>query len=523
MDKPADPPSPARPIRWWPAGLILLAAIGAIAWIHGQTDWPFQRRNLETAKAVAITMILLLVWWSFFSRAVTKLRLAVTFGAIGLVALVAALFRLRGVSGDLVPILEFRWHGRPAPATTSAGPVVTPNQINSTANASFPQFYGPERNGILPGPKLEANWAAHPPAILWRQTVGPARSGFAVVGNLALTQEQRGESECVAAYDLATGKQLWLHADPAHYHTVIAGNGPHATPTVVSNRVFTLGGTGLLNCLELGTGKVIWQRNVVAESGGKVPEWGGAGSPLVANGLVIVHGGEGANHSLFAFHLADGKPVWSGGAANPSYASPTLATLAETPQILAFNHRLISSHDPATGQTLWEKTWGNGNVVCSQPVVVGGNRVLFSSGYGFGAELLEISRTESGKFSARLVWKSVRMKAKFAHLFARAGFLYGLDDGVFACVDLQDGSQRWKEGRYGHGQGLVVGELYLLMAEAGELVLLRPTSEAANELARFRVFNAKTWNPIALAGDLLLVRDETEAACLRLAVTPDTP
>jgi len=132
-------------------------------------------------------------------------------------------------------------------------------------------------------------------------------------------------------------------------------------------------------------------------------------------------------------------------------------------------------------------------------------------------DLLEISRDDAdSKLTARLVWKSIRMKAKFAHLFARADSLYGLDDGIFACVDLQDGSLRWKEGRYGHGQGLLVGDLYLLMAESGELVLLRPTPDAPNELARFRVFSAKTWNPLAFSGDRLLVRNDQEAACLRL-------
>jgi outer membrane protein assembly factor BamB len=153
-------------------------------------------------------------------------------------------------------------------------------------------------------------------------------------------------------------------------------------------------------------------------------------------------------------------------------------------------------------------------------VVVSSNRVLFSSGYGVGAELLEVVRTDSGKFTAKLVWKSIRMKAKFAHLFARDGFLYGLDDGILACVDLADGSQRWKEGRYGHGQGLLVGELYLLLAESGELVLLRPTPDAPNELARLRAFDSKTWNPPALSGDLLFVRNDQEAACLRLRILP---
>jgi outer membrane protein assembly factor BamB len=236
--------------------------------------------------------------------------------------------------------------------------------------------------------------------------------------------------------------------------------------------------------------------------------------------LVIIHGGESGRRSLFAFRAEDGQPAWSAGEFDPSYASPSLATLAGVPQVLAFNHRRISAHDPATGATLWEHPWGNGNVVCSSPVLVGSNRVVFSSGYGYGAELLEISQNETGRFSVGRVWKSPRMKAKFAHLFARDGFLYGLDDGVFACVDLHDGSQRWKEGRYGHGQGLLVDDLYLLMAESGELVLLRPTPDSPDELARVRVFGAKTWNPIALVGDLLLARNDQEAACLRLKLAP---
>ena len=439
---------------------------------------------------------------------------------VGLIAMGAALFRFRGVSGDLVPIPEFRWTRRALPAAVpglaTTNSVSTVPRFNASTSPGFPQFLGPDRNGVLPGPRLDTNWTAHPPAVLWRQKVGAAWSGFVITGDICLTQEQRGGDECVAAYELATGRQLWLHADPVHYNTVIAGEGPRATPTVVSNRVLTCGATGILNCFDLVTGRPIWTRNVVAESGGKIPEWGLASSPLLAAGLVIVHGGTGTQRSLLAFHAEHGQPAWSA-AANHSYASPSLATLAGVSQLLAFSSRVITAHDPATGNKLWESPWGSANVVCSSPVMVSSQRVVFSSGYGCGAQLLEISRDDANsKLAARLVWKSIRMKAKFAHLFARADSLYGLDDGIFACVDLQDGSLRWKEGRYGHGQGLLVGDLYLLMAESGELVLLRPTPDAPNELARFRVFSAKTWNPLAFSGDRLLVRNDQEAACLRL-------
>ncbi len=495
---------------------MLLIGIVAIVWTRLQTDWPFQKRNLITYEILIVIAAGLVLWWTFLSRAATRLRLTVTFGFVVTGLILALIFRIRGVSGDMLPILEFRWANRASPAVVSTNPALTVQRIDDSTNPAFPQFLGPDRNGFLPGPRLDTNWTARPPRTIWRQKVGAGWSGFAITGDVCLTQEQRGEEECVVAYELATGKQLWLHADKARYNTTIAGEGPRTVPTIQSNRVFTLGATGILNCLDLPTGRRFWTRNVVAESGGKIPQWGCASSPLLVNGLVIVHGGEKAKHSLYSFRADDGQPVWSAGNFNPSYASPALAVLAGAPQVLAFNDGSISAHDPATGAMLWERPWGNGNVVCASPVVVGENRVLFSSGYGVGAELLEFSRNAKDLLTAQLVWKSIRMKAKFAHLFVREGCLFGLDDGIFACVDLKDGSQRWKEGRYGHGQGLLIGDLYLLMAESGELVLLRPTADTPNELARFRVFDSKTWNPIALSGDLLLVRNDQEAACLRL-------
>jgi outer membrane protein assembly factor BamB len=133
-----------------------------------------------------------------------------------------------------------------------------------------------------------------------------------------------------------------------------------------------------------------------------------------------------------------------------------------------------------------------------------------------GSELLEIKLGADGRLVADRVWRSLKLKAKFANPVAREGFLYGLDDGIFACLDLKDGGAQWKEGRYGHGQGLLIGDLFLLMSEGGELVLLRPTPTGPGELHRFRVFSEKTWNPIALAGELLIVRNDQEAVALRV-------
>jgi outer membrane protein assembly factor BamB len=516
-------PSFRRCFRWWPGAVLALLAAGAVGWIRAQADWPFQQRNLASYILLALAALLLVLWWTFFSRVPRRLRLCVTFGLIVLAAAGAVLFRVRGVSGDLRPIFEFRWakwetQAFPAAAAKPEHGREAMPSPDANANA-FPQFYGPHRDGVLAGPRLETNWTAHPPQVLWRSPVGAGWSGFAILGSVCLTQEQQGADEDVVARDLAGGQELWRHTDAARYNSPIAGEGPRATPTVVGQRVYTFGATGVLNCLDLASGRRLWSRDVVKEFGGKVPIWGAASSPLVLGRRVLVHAGEGGGHSLLAFDSDSGAPLWQS-QGNPSYATPVLATVAGVSQVLAFNHRAIAGYDPANGATLWECPWGSGDAVCSSPVVVSSNRVLYSSGYGVGAQLIELTRQTNGALSAERVWKSIRMKSKFAHLFIRDGCLFGLDDGIFACVDLKDGSQCWKEGRYGHGQGLLVGEVYVLMSEAGELVLLRPTRLAPNELGRFRVFDSKTWNPPALAGDRLLVRNDREAACLRLPLAP---
>ncbi|HEY6167876.1 MAG TPA: PQQ-binding-like beta-propeller repeat protein [Verrucomicrobiae bacterium] len=506
-----------RGLRWWPAVLILVGTLVAVAVIRLRDDLPFQQRNINTAQTSFVAFALLLLWWTLLSRAPKRLRLGMTAGVLALIVLVVALFRIRGVSGDLVPILEPRWAKRVLPAPQSnASPASAFQGFNNSMQTDFPQSLGPDRTGVLPGPKLATDWSSSPPKILWRQKIGGAWSGFSIAGGRAFTQEQRGEDECVTCYELATGRLLWSHADKTRYATTIAGEGPRATPTVVGGRLFTLGATGFLNCLDAATGKGVWSRNLATDAHAKIPEWGLVGSPLLVDDRVIVSAGGSANKSLLAYRADDGQFAWSGGSGEANYGSPFVATLAGVRQILVFNTLVITSHDAATGAVLWEHRWTSANPSAAVPVVVDGTRVVFSSGYGFGSDLLEIRRKPNGKLAATRVWHSTRMKSKFAHIFARDGFLYGLDDGIFACVDLKDGSLRWKEGRYGHGQGLLVGELYLLMAESGELVLLRPTPDAPQELARFRVFNAKTWNPIALSGDLLLVRNDQEAACLRL-------
>ena len=184
---------------------------------------------------------------------------------------------------------------------------------------SYPQFLGPDRNARLPeGPRLARDWTAQPPEKLWRRPIGAAWSGFAIVGNRAITLEQRSDEEWVVCYELLTGKVLWSHSDKARYFTTIAGEGPRTTPSISGGKVVTLGGTGILNCLDLATGKVVWRKDIIAENQSHVPEWGVAGSPLVMGDLVIVNPGGKHDRSLVAYRLSNGEFAWGGGDDNAS-------------------------------------------------------------------------------------------------------------------------------------------------------------------------------------------------------------
>lgn len=505
-----------RPPRWKLLGIILALVIGAVAAIWAWPEATRQERVLRTGAALVAGGLLGFIWLLLFSRLPWRIRwLGVGLLVAGL-ALLPALLRIRGVSGDLVPIVEFRWKSEPpAVAPAASGPA---NPPLLSAELSYPQFGGPKRNGVLRQPVLQTNWAQFPLQLLWRKPAGAAWSGFALAGQHAVTQEQRGEDELVTAHDLASGTLLWTHSDAARYATTIAGEGPRATPTIVSNSVYTLGGSGILNCLELTTGQSRWQRNVLQDHEASLPDWGLASSPLVWNGQVIVAVG-GANSAVASYAADTGQPLWTAGSGGPDYSSAVAMRLLEQEQIVIFNTPGLNGLD-GSGKILWQYPWPGGHPHISLPLALGTNEVLVSSGYGTGAERLRFGRTDDGNFTVQRVWKSLAMKSKFGMLHQKEGYLYGLDDGMMACVDLADGKRRWKDGRYGHGQSLLVAGIILMLAENGEAVLIEPNPDRLVELARHRLLTGKTWNPPCLAGEYLLARNDQEMACFKLGAVP---
>lgn len=502
-------PSGERGVRWWPliAVAVLLAVALVAIWAFG--DATGQERVTATLTVSILSLLLGLVWLLLLSRLPWRRRLLALLGVLFVGVLCGVAFRIRGVSGNLVPVVEWRWAARGGDevlggAARLAGPT-----------GDYPQFLGPDRNATVEALGLATDWDAQPPREVWRRPMGEGWSAFAVAGRFAVTQEQRDGEELVTAYDLATGERLWEHADAGRYETTIAGVGPRATPTIVGGRVYALGATGRLNALELASGRLLWSHDVATEFASRTPEWGRPASPLVVDGLVVVAAGGLAGAALAAFDAGSGELRWQAGADDVGYSSPTLLRLAGRRQIVIFNRGSVAGHEVATGAVLWSYPWSNQQPNVALPLAVGEDRLLVSSGYGEGSRLLRIEPAGDG-LAARLVWESPRLKAKFTNVVLHDGFVYGLDDGVLVCLDPATGERRWKRGRYGHGQVILAGDLMLVQTEGGEIVLVAPDPEEHRELARFTAFDGKTWNCPALAGRYLLLRNHREAALFEL-------
>lgn len=480
--------------------------------------------------ALFVPATLWVVWlaWMLYRPWSWRVRLGGLALCVALVAPFLLLLKTAGLTGGAN--VNFAWRAAPAELTSLSTAIAVPagdeNEVDLAATTAddFPQFLGPERTGVLPAARLSPDWQGHPPRELWRRAVGEGWGAFAVVGAYAVTQEQRVGDEAIVCYRVADGEPVWAHVYPARFDestggSNMGGTGPRATPTIVAGRVYALGATGILHCLEGATGRVVWSVDVQDDNAGHTIGHGVCGSPLVVDDLVIVAPTGSDRACLAAYDRHTGRRTWNAGRHSASYGSPALATLAGHAQILLYTHDGVEAHDVKTGEFLWNYTWTNPvQVNCSQPLIIDGpaGRVLLSTGYGTGSVLLEVA-LGSGNWSVKEVWKSSgKMKTKFTTAVRLGDCVYGLDDGILACVELTTGAQRWKGGRYQHGQILLAGDLLLVQAENGEVVLVQPDPARLIELGRIAALTGKTWNNLALAGKHLLVRNDHEAACYAL-------
>ena len=298
-----------------------------------------------------------------------------------------------------------------------------------------------------------------------------------------------------------------------------AGAGPRATPTLNDGRVYTFGATGILDVLDAGDGALVWAGNAASGTDTTTPHWGFSNSPLVVDDVVIVIAA--AAGRLAAYNLATGDPRWIGPDGGDGYSSPHLLTIDGIAQIMLSSRADATSVAPAWPTLLWEHPWPGGARIV-QPALTAEGDILISRGENTSMRRIAVARGPDG-WTIEARWTSARLEPHFSDFVVHDGHAFGFDGSILACIDVEDGKRKWKGGRYGSGQLVLLADqnLLLVLSETGGLALVATTPDQFTQLARFPAIEGKTWNHPVLVGDVLLVRNAQEMAAFRLSLAGD--
>lgn len=471
---------------------------------------------------------------SFSMAAVFVARSAVmkrTWIAI-MVGLLGAAFSLGlkndGAWGDFSFGLSWRFQATPEEtfladklennASREAPSVLPVMEPHSEFMASWTGFRGDNRDGVYRGIAFHQDWEAKPPREEWRIMVGPGWSSFAIAGNALVTLEQRGEEETVVCYDVSTGKQFWATPTRSRFFDGLGGLGPRGTPAIHNGNVYAFGAEGWLSKLEGATGKMLWQVDVRPIANRNPPEWGYSGSPLVHGDLVYVHAAGKEDKGLLAFETDTGKLRWSAAVDHQSYSSPHLIELFDRAFIGMMTSAGLTLFEPDSGKVALDYGFQSIGYRALQPAVVEGNKILISNEV-MGTRLIQVELTD-GKLEAKELWTSRNLKPDFNDLVVHDGFVYGYDGAILTCIDLADGKRKWKGGRYGKGQLMLLADSnqLVVLSETGELVLVEASPTKHSERFKTQAIDGKSWNHLAMVGDRLFLRNAKEAVCYTLSV-----
>ena len=379
----------------------------------------------------------------------------------------------------------------------------------------WPQWRGPERDGWSRETGLLTKWPASGPEQLWQAPASVGYSNLAIAGGKAITLLQDDKDEAVVCWNAATGQELWRFKYPARYIDP-QGSGPRSTPSIDGDRVYTVGASGMMHCLKLANGDMVWRHDLAEEFHGPMPRWGVSFSPLVEGDLVFANPGGPNGNSIVAFNKTTGDVAWKNLDDPPAYSSPVAATIEGKRQIIFFTQTGLVSVSPQDGSLLWRFPWltrFDANI--ATPIVVG-NYVFISSGYDKGCALVEISSASDGSLQAHSVYEHNRMRNHFSTCVYYQEHLYGFDDATLVCMNFRTGKITWKKKDFQKASLLIADGKLIVLGESGQLALAEATPADYREISSFQFSRNRCWTAPVLADGRLYVRDEEKIVCFDL-------
>ena len=423
-----------------------------------------------------------------------------------------------------------------AAAILAAGSLAaSARQPGHTPDPAWRQWGGPNRNFIVDSAKLADKWPDAGPRVNWSRPLGVGHSSVLAEDGRLYTMYRAGNGrarqgpweaeESVVALEAATGKTIWEHKYPSRREDFSFGAGPHSTPLIVGDRLFTIGTNKQLFAFDKTTGKILWSHDLIKEFNSPellirpVVKTGYGCSPIAFRDTIICSVG-GPGQSVMAFRQSDGSVVWKSGDFLTSEAAPILIEFAGRPQLVVLGGGTVNGMDPTNGKVLWSHPHDPGNDLnCGTPIWGPDNILFVSSAYKAGSRAIRL-RQEGTATIAEEVWFTNRVRFMFLNAVRLGDYFYGttgdFGPAFLTALNVKTGEAAWQHRGFGRASLVYADGKAVIMDEDGDLALATLTPEGVTILSQAKMFETVSWTAPTLVGTTLYARDREKIVSLDL-------
>lgn len=388
------------------------------------------------------------------------------------------------------------------------------------ADMDWPQWRGPNRDGVSLTQNILKDWAKIDSVTLWRIPVGEGYSGVSVSDGRLFTMWDEGDSQFLLCLDALSGKELWRFRIGESFASQY-GNGPRSTPVVDDSLVYVVSTRGFLYAVDIRNGQQRWFHDLALEYGSRIPSIGYSSSPLLDAERLFVEVGGKDDFAFVAFNKQTGDLIWHSQSDLPAYSSPIIATINGKRQVVFLSAEGLFSVSPKTGDLYWKYSWETRcpatdiPLNAATPIFIAPDRIFISSGYGTvsGAAVVQIGET-NGQYGAETLWTSDKMENLINSSVLFENHIYGFDGSILKCMDALTGKEKWRARGFERGSLIVADRSLLVLGERGKIGLVEATPGGFKEVTGVQILDGKCWTSPTLANGKLYLRNQKEMVCI---------